>query len=529
MPSIAGQFNYEPDAPSVPDECYCEDCARFREQIVDVRGLADYYYGEDAAKSLFDAGVCIKEAWARYQYQNPHFLLQEDGTINQRIIVPQSYTRGPREDGSDVREHRQCSDKEDNSSNFEDDDDKFMVCDHCMAHGLPCNEASVCHQCQHYNQPCVHRWCHLSQSSKAACERYSCRYVHEDNMNTRAGDPSWVVLPGKLPKYLGWGRMPRAYYSDDTAAGSAWQWFLEERQKNARTMLEEAVNDGYIGTPPAAGSLTAAKGLLFKAWNEWTAKEEHQLDLVSPDAPKRPRRQKLKDPDKPVSDLKSGKRRRITVAPICMPLAKTELIAEPITIELMCDHCYAHGLPCNDVQACDQCRLFNQPCIYRWCPNGAKDKNKCDRQSCFSIHNDSIQSDNGLPRRVILSGALPPPMCSGLIAPRPFEKVAFSIDWTRWNSQIDARHTDIIENSRGWDGMRGRKATEYTCSCKNETIPWSIPELTGPPCAECGSKSNYYRTCYKCAVRHRIVGDSINCLVCSVPAMFLIFTDGELA
>ncbi|KAF7185842.1 hypothetical protein HII31_12715, partial [Pseudocercospora fuligena] len=276
------------------------------------------------------------------------------------------------------------------------------------------------------------------------------------------------------------------------------------------------------------GSLKAAKRFLFKAWIEWQEREEHQLDLVSPDALLRPRGKKRKDLDKPASDLTNAKRRKISrqiVAPMCTPRAQTAHEEEAHKSKVACDHCYAHGLPCNGNQACDQCRLFDQPCIYRWCPNGLRDKAECDRRYCRSAHKDSFQSDTGLPRRIILSGDLPPPLCSRLIEPRTFDDVDFSIDWTAWNSQIDARHTDIIENGRGWDGTRGRKATEYSCSCNNGTIDVSIPKLTGPPCAECGSKSNYYRTCYKCAIRHRVVDDSFDCLVCSAPAMFFIFTD----
>lgn len=219
---------------------------------------------------------------------------------------------------------------------------------------------------------------------------------------------------------------------------------------------------------------------------------------------------------------------------------------------MTCDHCYAHGLPCDGAQACDQCRLFDQPCIYRWCPNGLRDKANCDRLYCRSVHKDNFQDDTGLPRRIILCGDLPPPLCSRLIDPRTFDDIDFSIDWTAWNSQIDARHTDIIENGRGWDDTRGRNATEYSCSCNNGTTHVNIPKLTGPPCAECGSQSSYYRyvpsisitstkrllltvsssiapcnhrTCYKCAIRHRVVDDSFDCLVCSAPAMFFIFTD----
>jgi len=59
------------------------------------------------------------------------------------------------------------------------DETFFLVCDHCMMHGLRCNEASVCEQCVAYEQPCVHRWCSISPTSKEGCTRPNCHYLHE--------------------------------------------------------------------------------------------------------------------------------------------------------------------------------------------------------------------------------------------------------------------------------------------------------------------------------------------------------------
>ncbi|KAK4550152.1 hypothetical protein LTR36_003119 [Oleoguttula mirabilis] len=82
---------------------------------------------------------------------------------------------------------------------------KFVVCDHCRSHGLPCNEAAVCEQCILHEVACVHRRCRLSPQSKAACPRPSCRYVHEDYLPRSPFeqlDADWIILPGNLRGYL---------------------------------------------------------------------------------------------------------------------------------------------------------------------------------------------------------------------------------------------------------------------------------------------------------------------------------------
>ncbi|KXT05021.1 hypothetical protein AC578_10321 [Pseudocercospora eumusae] len=76
--------------------------------------------------------------------------------------------------------------------------EKFMVCDHCIAHGLPCNEAAVCDQCQLFEQPCIHRWCPNSRDSKADCSNNACRYTHRDSITTTEGEPTWIVVYGNF-------------------------------------------------------------------------------------------------------------------------------------------------------------------------------------------------------------------------------------------------------------------------------------------------------------------------------------------
>lgn len=91
---------------------------------------------------------------------------------------------------------------------FESDEDgKFMVCDHCHAHGLKCNEGPFCDQCRAYEQPCVHRLCRMSPGSRVRCPEEKCRYVHRDWMPSGSNEPIWVVLEGKLPPHFSRGKI----------------------------------------------------------------------------------------------------------------------------------------------------------------------------------------------------------------------------------------------------------------------------------------------------------------------------------
>ncbi|KAF2161979.1 hypothetical protein M409DRAFT_27705 [Zasmidium cellare ATCC 36951] len=91
---------------------------------------------------------------------------------------------------------------------------RFVVCDHCRAHGLRCNEASVCKECIIRLVPCTHRKCDLSPFSKDTCPRKVCFYVHADHMPDIHGeqnpnDPNWIVLPGKLRDHLSAGAISK--------------------------------------------------------------------------------------------------------------------------------------------------------------------------------------------------------------------------------------------------------------------------------------------------------------------------------
>ncbi|KAK4896823.1 hypothetical protein LTR27_005420 [Elasticomyces elasticus] len=76
---------------------------------------------------------------------------------------------------------------------------KFIVCDHCRSHSLPCDEDAVCAQCIYHGVACVHHWCKLSKASKADCPRTECHYVHKDYMPTSdyLQGVDWLVVPGE--------------------------------------------------------------------------------------------------------------------------------------------------------------------------------------------------------------------------------------------------------------------------------------------------------------------------------------------
>ncbi|KAK5720989.1 hypothetical protein LTR15_006951 [Elasticomyces elasticus] len=94
----------------------------------------------------------------------------------------------------------------------EEEDNKFMVCDHCRGHGLHCSESAVCYQCKMFGVGCVHRICRLSPNSKEVCPRPNCRYLHRDHCPVPDMDLSladYIILPGRLTEYRAKGRVRR--------------------------------------------------------------------------------------------------------------------------------------------------------------------------------------------------------------------------------------------------------------------------------------------------------------------------------
>lgn len=125
---------------------------------------------------------------------------------------------------------------------------KFIVCDHCRSHGLRCNEASVCKECILRETPCIHRMCDLSPYSKDACPRQVCFYVHQDFMPDvygahDPGDPSWLVLPGKLRDHLSAGGLSKLKPVSEAEVMRCYSNFAR-RQQNAIVEMTNTVAKG---------------------------------------------------------------------------------------------------------------------------------------------------------------------------------------------------------------------------------------------------------------------------------------------
>jgi hypothetical protein len=120
---------------------------------------------------------------------------------------------------------------------------QVMVCDHCMAHGLVCNEASVCEQCRSYGQPCIHRWCSQSPTSKDDCNNPRCHYAHMDAIPHAEKEPKWVIFKGDLPHHLLRGRLPSLAMAGAPPDVSSEQWMkiLNERQQDGVRIFAGAV------------------------------------------------------------------------------------------------------------------------------------------------------------------------------------------------------------------------------------------------------------------------------------------------
>lgn len=121
-----------------------------------------------------------------------------------------------------------------------------MVCDHCHAHGLTCNEDAVCDNCRLYEVPCVHRRCRLSPDRKADCQDNDCRYVHRDSADAIISALKGIIVSGKLQKYLSKGQMPDRSFDDLNLFEDwdAWHVELNRRQEAAFDDYTTAVNQG---------------------------------------------------------------------------------------------------------------------------------------------------------------------------------------------------------------------------------------------------------------------------------------------
>lgn len=122
-----------------------------------------------------------------------------------------------------------------------------MVCDHCRAHALPCDEAPICHQCQMSKTPCVHRICRVSPDLITDCPNPKCRYAHLDYLPTFENftEDDYIILPGTLKGYLEAGRIPwMTWERVATSNIPAFNEEVKEIQKYARQLFQDAVAEG---------------------------------------------------------------------------------------------------------------------------------------------------------------------------------------------------------------------------------------------------------------------------------------------
>ena len=124
--------------------------------------------------------------------------------------------------------------------------EKFMVCNHCRAHGLKCNEASVCNECLLRKVPCVHHWCNQSQQTKDSCPGTSCRYAHQDQVDALAkpNAPRWIVLQGKIQDHLSEGQLRNKWPHSSAAELAACAAGADQRQVDGFNAMWRCVNNG---------------------------------------------------------------------------------------------------------------------------------------------------------------------------------------------------------------------------------------------------------------------------------------------
>lgn len=114
--------------------------------------------------------------------------------------------------------------------------EKFMICDHCRGHGLPCNEAAVCEQCKYSSTACIHRVCRRSPNSRERCPDSECRYLHMDYLPTNQHVPvsAYIALPGRLREYCLDGKRNAIRWMPMHAGRKVHYDRVNERQEHAR-------------------------------------------------------------------------------------------------------------------------------------------------------------------------------------------------------------------------------------------------------------------------------------------------------
>ena len=124
-----------------------------------------------------------------------------------------------------------------------------MVCDHCMSHGLRCDEASVCQQCQLHGVPCVHRWCLKSSESRNSCEGDGCRYAHRDHLPEHDDKlPGYLICLGNLPEHLSKGRKRKLRWNKMHSTMDSHYSEVHQRQLTASAIMSVWAAEASEGT-----------------------------------------------------------------------------------------------------------------------------------------------------------------------------------------------------------------------------------------------------------------------------------------
>lgn len=122
-----------------------------------------------------------------------------------------------------------------------------MVCDHCMAHALPCDENSVCEQCQLHELPCIHRWCRESPGCRDECTKPNCRYAHEDHLpctDTALKGVAYIICPGHIPEYLSLGPQAKMEWYSDFNRSFREQKTVLQRQRDGYNAMKDQIASG---------------------------------------------------------------------------------------------------------------------------------------------------------------------------------------------------------------------------------------------------------------------------------------------
>ncbi|KAK5696793.1 hypothetical protein LTR97_008097 [Elasticomyces elasticus] len=121
--------------------------------------------------------------------------------------------------------------------------DKYIVCDHCHSHGLPCSEEEICEQCILHGVACVHHWCKLSKNKRRECPRNDCHNVHKDCMpkSEALKGVEWLVLPGNMRGYMSAGRKGMMYDDRDRESyGGREDKYEDWELQDIKSIQEEA-------------------------------------------------------------------------------------------------------------------------------------------------------------------------------------------------------------------------------------------------------------------------------------------------